>query len=88
MGEHMAMGKFALVERPLNKTYVPLSEGKDVVYFENDLSDLDHKLVYYLHHDEERRAIANRSKQYFDQYCRPEVQIKYMINNLMPGVMQ
>lgn len=88
MGEHMAMGKFALTERPLNQTYVPLSEGKDVVYFENDLSDLDHKLVYYLHHDEERQAIANRSKQYFDKYCRPEVQIKYMINNLIPGVVQ
>jgi len=88
MGEHMAMGKFALVERPLNQTYMPLSEGKDVVYFENDLSDLDHKLSYYLRHDEEREAIANRSKQYFDQYCRPEVQIKYMIDNLMPGVMQ
>ena len=88
MGEHMAMGKFALVERPLNATYVPLSEGKDVVYFENDLSDLEDKLSYYLRHDNERQAIANRSKQYFDQYCRPEVQLKYMINNLMPGVMQ
>lgn len=88
MGEHMAMGKFALVERPLNTTYVPLSEGKDVVYFENDLSDLEHKLSYYLRHDDERQAIANRSRQYFDQYCRPEVQIKYMINNLMPGAMQ
>ena len=84
----MAMGKFALVERPLNTTYVPLSEGQDVVYFENDLSDLEQKLSYYLQHDDERQAIANRSKQYFDQYCRPEVQIKYMINSLMPGVMQ
>lgn len=88
MGEHMAMGKFAFVERPLNKTYRPLNEGEDVVYFENDLSDLDDKLEYYLHHDQERQTIANRSKQYFDQYCRPEVQIKYMIDNLMPGVMQ
>ena len=88
MGEHMAMGKFALVERPLNKTYMPLTEGKEVAYFEHDLSDLYHKLVYYLQHDDERSTIANRSREYFDQYCRPEVQIKYMINNLMPGVLQ
>ena len=60
----------------------------EVILVTGSVSDLDEKLSYYLQHDEERRAIANRSKEYFDQYCRPEVQLKYMINNLMPGVLQ
>lgn len=85
MGEHMAMGRFALTERPVNKTYVPLKEGENAVFFENDLSDLKEKTVYYLRHDEERKKIALSSQQYFDTWCRPEVQIKYMLNNLAPG---
>ena len=40
MGEHLALRRFALFERPVNETRVPLVEGKNAAFFESDLSHL------------------------------------------------
>jgi hypothetical protein len=85
MGEHLALRRFTLMERPLNTSRVPLEDGRHAVFFETDLSDLEEKIRYYLEHDEERERIARQGREYFDRYCTPEIQIAGMVDLVKSG---
>lgn len=84
IAEQLAMGRFALMQKHVNKSYVPLEDGKHVVFFEPDVSDLEEKLIYYLEHDEERERIAAQGAAYFDAFYAPEKQIEYMLRTMLP----
>ncbi len=79
IGEHLAMGRFAFCERPVNTMYQPLVDGKHVVFFESDLSDFEEKIRHYLSHDAEREAIAAEGRRFFDTVCAPEAQARYLL---------
>lgn len=83
VGEHLALGRFALLERFHNTSRVELRDGHDAVFFEPDLSDLEEKIRWYLEHDEQREAIAGRGAVYFDAHCRPDRQIESMLSTLL-----
>ncbi len=82
MGEHLALRRFALFERPVNETRVPLVEGKNAAFFESDLSDLADKLRFYLDRPAERERIALAGREFFDSTCVPEVQAQAFIDTL------
>jgi len=42
-------------------------DEQNCIMFENDLSDLEEKLIYYVHHDDEREQIVRRSSDAFLQ---------------------
>jgi hypothetical protein len=83
VGEHLALGRFALFERFHNQPLVELRDGHDAVFFEPDLSDLEEKIRWYLDHDHEREAIAARGAAYFDANCLPDRQIASMLATLL-----
>jgi hypothetical protein len=82
MGEHLALRRFALIERPVNGTRVPLVEGRDAVFFESDLSDLADKLRFYLDRPDERERIALAGREFFDSVCAPAAQARAMLETL------
>ncbi len=82
MGEHLALRRFALVERPINLTREPFVDGHHAVFFDSDLSDLEEKVSYYLEHDEERERIAVNGREFFDSICAPAPQARYLVESL------
>lgn len=85
IAEQLAMGRFALMQKHVNKSYVPLEDGKHVVFFEPDMSDLEEKVVYYLEHDDERERIARQAAEFFDTYTAPMKQVEYMLQTMFPS---
>ncbi len=85
MGEHLALRRFALFERPVNETRVPLVDGKNAAFFESDLSDLADKLHFYLDRPAERDRIALAGREFFDSVCAPAVQARALIETLCGG---
>jgi hypothetical protein len=83
IGEHLAMKRFVLCERHVNTTYRQLENGRHVVFFESDLSDLEEKVRYYLTHDEEREEIAAAGRQFFDTVCAPVAQARHVLRTLI-----
>ena len=53
--------------------------GKDLVVFE-DVAELEHKVSYYLEHDEERREIAERGYQKVKKYHSYKQRIQQMMD--------
>lgn len=43
-------------------------DGKHIVYYQNDLSDLVDKIIYYLEHDEERKKIGEAGRAHTFKY--------------------
>ena len=82
MGEHLALRRFALIERPVNVTRVALVEGRDAVFFESDLSDLADKVRFYLDRPDERDRIALSGREFFDSVCAPAVQARALLETL------
>ncbi len=82
MGEHLALRRFALIERPINETRVPLVEGVNAAFFESDLSDLSEKVRFYLDRPDERERIALAGREFFDSTCAPEVQARSLVETL------
>jgi hypothetical protein len=83
IGEHLALRRFAVMERFANQVKVPLVDGKHTVFYESDLSDLASKLRYYLQHDADRERIAAEGRRYFDEHCAPDRQVRWMIDETL-----
>lgn len=83
VGEHLALRRFALMERFANEAAVPLVDGVNAVFYESDLSDLESKLRYYLSHESERERIATEGRKYFDEHCAPDRQVTRMIDETL-----
>jgi hypothetical protein len=64
----LAVGSCVIGPRHGTALHVPLVDGQHIVYTKDDLSDLIELCAYYLNHDAEREAIAQRSREFFDKY--------------------
>lgn len=75
--EILAMGGCMMT---LESDYQMPDNPKDAwITIKRDFSDLKAKAEYYLTHESERREIAKRGQQYFEDYLSPIAQARYII---------
>lgn len=65
---------------PCLMTPYEFEDGKHVVYFKEDLSDLREKLDYYLSHDKEREEIARNGREHLLKYHTNIKRAEYFLN--------
>lgn len=58
----------------------PLVDGQHIVYCKPDFSDLVDLCEYYLKHDDEREAIANNAREFFDTYLHRDSLVRYYLH--------
>lgn len=81
--DYLAVGACIIAHPHAAKLPIPLKHGQEIVYCKEDLSDLNELCEYYIHHEAEREAIAQRAREYFDTYlCRPKL-ASYYINTIL-----
>jgi hypothetical protein len=65
--DYLGIGACVIAPRHRTTLHVPLEDKQHVVFAREDLSDLVDLCEYYLEHDDERAAIARRSREFFDR---------------------
>jgi hypothetical protein len=78
--DYFAVGTCVVAARHRTALPKPLEDRKHIVYVKDDLSDLVPLCEYYLKHDEERRALARNSREYFDAYLHRDQMAAYYLN--------
>ena len=84
--DYLAVGSCIVAYPHKAKLPVPLTPGKEIVYCQEDLSDLNDICEYYINHDREREEIARASRAYFDTHLRRPVLASYYINTIINSV--
>jgi len=80
--EYMAMGRCILSQELVNETQVPMQDGKEVIFFKDDLSDFAPRLQALLNDRELRRHLAENARSYYARYLKPVKQAEYILNTL------
>ncbi|PSN20731.1 hypothetical protein C7271_00635 [filamentous cyanobacterium CCP5] len=81
--DYLAVGACVVAYPHHAQLPVPLTAGKEIIYCQEDMSDLVDLCEYYIHHDEEREKIALAARNYFDSHlARPKLS-SYYINTIL-----
>lgn len=77
--DYMAIGA-CIVAYPHHSQFpVPLRDRFNIVYCKEDMSDLNELCAYYASNSQEREAIAQNSRAYFDEYlCKERLALHYI----------
>lgn len=81
-----AVGSFMISQRPRIRIPENFEEGKQVVYCQDDLSDLVPLCNYYLKHDAKREAIARAGMSNLMAHHTDTARAKYLLKHLQPLV--
>ena len=82
--EIWGLGRCCLTTNPTNRFI--LGEPKNCwAEFKEDLSDFVDVVEYYLSHPQEREAIAQNGKQYFERYLTPKAHVEYIMDTILRG---
>jgi hypothetical protein len=71
--DYLAIGSCVIGPRPGARLHAPLTDGENVVYCADDLSDLVDLCEHYVRHDDERERIAGAARAHFDR-CLEQTQ--------------
>ena len=79
----LGCGGFVLTnfQPELPELFVP---GEDLIYYE-DMEDLVYKTDYFLHHDAERREIAQKGFETVQTYHTYPIRLEQMLGMAFPG---
>lgn len=81
--DYLAMGACIIAYPHANRLPVPLVPGLHIAYTRPDLSDLVELCAYYLEHDEARRHMASRAREYFDAYLHRDQLASYYLHEII-----
>jgi hypothetical protein len=77
--DYLSIGS-CIISYPHEATFhLPLTPGKHIVYCRTDFSDLVELCQYYLGHEQERRAMVQASREYFDTYLHKDCIAAYYL---------
>jgi hypothetical protein len=81
--DYLAVGACIIAYPHQAKLPVPLTPGREIIYCREDLSDLNDLCEFYIHNGQEREAVAQAARAYFnDNLCRPKL-ASYYINTIL-----
>ena len=75
----MCAGGFVMVHHTKGMEKVFGSSGVNLVYFDS-VEDCVEKIKYYLEHEKERKKIAERGYKYANEFLRPKVRVKELLD--------
>ena len=78
--DYLAIGCCVIGPPHRSRLHVPLEDRKHLVYCKPDYSDLEELCVYYLEHEEERRALVTNSRRFFDCYLQRDQLAAYYLS--------
>jgi len=84
--DYMAVGSCIIAYPHQAKLPIPLTPGKEIVYCQEDLSDLQDICEYCINNHQEREAMAQASRKYFDSYLSRPKLASYYINTILESV--
>jgi len=79
--DYLAVGSCVIAAPHSAKLHVPLLDRVHIVYCEPDYSDLEQLCVYYLTHPDERAALVQRSRIFFDSYLHRDQLAAYYLHH-------
>ncbi len=80
---YLAIGSCIIAYPHTAQMHVPLVDRKHIVYCRPDMSDLVELCEYYLSHDEEREAIAQNAREYFDLNLHKDNLVRYYLRTCL-----
>lgn len=80
---YLAIGSCIIAYPHTARMHVPLVDRKHIVYCRPDMSDLVELCEYYLSHDEEREAIAQSAREYFDLNLHKDNLVRYYLRTCL-----
>lgn len=83
--EYLAIGCCVVARRHEARMPVDLRDGHDIVYCEDDLSDLADLCAHYVENDDEREEIAAGAARFFDEHLHP-VQLAHYYLRMCDGL--
>jgi hypothetical protein len=81
--DYLAVGSCVIGPRPPVRFPVELTDGREIVYACNDLSDLVKLCERYLDDDAAREAIAANARAYFDRFLHPRQLAAYYLQTAL-----
>lgn len=81
--EYLSVGACIVAPRNPNRLIEPLIDGEHIAFVEPDLSDLVERCEYYLENEEERWAMVQRSRAYFDAHLHRDRVVEYYVRELL-----
>lgn len=83
VAEFLGLGSCMISPRYATSLNESLEPGVHYVVIEDDLSDLLQKCRYYLHHDDEREAIAEAGREFFERNLHFDQLASYYVRNIL-----
>jgi hypothetical protein len=83
VAEFLGLGSCMISPRYATSLNEPLEPGVHYVVIADDLSDLLEKCRYYLHHDDEREAIAEAGREFFERNLHFDQLASYYVRNIL-----
>jgi glycosyltransferase involved in cell wall biosynthesis len=82
MAEYLSQGKVIIAEKLSTELVNPLTDGKEVLFFENH-HDLIDKINLVLFNEELSSKLSLNAKKYFEDVVHPKQNIKRIINLML-----
>lgn len=82
MAEYLSQGKVIIAEKLTAELPVPLTNGKEVLFFENE-KEMVSLIEEALQDDLLCKNLSHNSKAYFDNYVHPKANVKRIINFML-----
>lgn len=81
--DYLAVGSCVIAYPHDAEFPTPLIPGKEIIYCKKDLSDLNDLCYYYITHEQEREAIAQNARAYFDRHLSRPRLAEYYVNKTL-----
>lgn len=81
--DYLAVGACIIAYPHKARLPVPLTSGQNIIYCKEDLSDLNDLCEFYVNNDQEREAIAQSARAYFDIHLSRPKLASYYINTIL-----
>ena len=80
--DYLAVGSCVVGPRPAARLHAPLTDGVNVVYCADDLSNLVELCALYLEDDEKRETVADAARLHFDRYLERTQWAAYYLHTI------
>jgi hypothetical protein len=84
--DYFAIGACVIAAPHNTELHEPLRDRIDIIFTRPDMSDLLHLCNHYLQHNEERIAVRDASRNYFDRYLQYAQLASYYLRSLYDQV--
>lgn len=82
MAEYLSQGKVIIAEKLTSELPIPLTHGKEVLFFENE-EEITSIIENTIYNDELCISLGINARKYFEQNVNPKNNIKRIINLML-----